>query len=110
MWGAFWEIEDEVKVQERGESVTINVQNHTITQLLLNVIEILMTIGISVFNFCFLPCYISNLYIYILCRLKGIIIFKLISNFVMRSCYMWCAVLRGLWKQSPLLVKLWQGF
>lgn len=45
MWGAFWEIEDEVKVQERGESVTINVQNHTI------VIEILMTIGISVFNF-----------------------------------------------------------
>lgn len=31
MWGAFWEIEDEVKVQERGESVTINVQNHTIT-------------------------------------------------------------------------------
>lgn len=46
MWGAFWEIEDEVKVQERGESVTINVQNHTITQLLLNVIEILMTIGI----------------------------------------------------------------
>lgn len=117
MWGAFWEIEDEVKVQERGESVTINVQNHTITQLLLNVIEILMTIGVSVFNFCFLPCYISNLYIYILCRLKGIIIFKLISNLlaqpsdsVMRSCYMWCAVLRGLWKQSPLLVKLWQGF
>lgn len=37
MWGAFWEIEDEIKVQERGESVTINVQNRTITQLLLNV-------------------------------------------------------------------------
>lgn len=66
MWGAFWEIEDEVKVQERGESVTINVQNHTITQLLLNVIEILMTIAISVFNFCFLTMlHLQSLYIYI---------------------------------------------
>lgn len=75
----------------------------------------------SEFCFCFLLYYII-LYIlyyiiYILCRLKGIIIFKLISNLlaqpsgsVMRSCYIWCAVLRGLWKQSPLLVKLWQGF